>query len=901
MSAAAGRLKSTVMFFATFVLAIGSVSFAVPQLFDSVAHADAITISSVDQLRYAVEHQADGQIWTINSGEYGLDRFNDISPEGQTGWYLPITANNLTINGVGNPTLFGNEYSANGNWSSQNLVSVFGDNVTIRGLTLMPKVDPNKTLEVLGSNFTLEDTTITPNTKVATSVYDNIGVASDKAFAKQWGGSIYFSHNGNHLLKNVTVNNAGISFRYAPSGTHITFDNVNIINHTNDDITNGYRYSSGFTNSGNSNTGAPHVTYNVDATLGNLNSAVTGAQNGDVVNFNSNLSIPQQLTLTKELTINGNNKTLSPTFTMTDSSLNSVIGIHSNNVTINNLVVDGTGGGNLHGINAYAATGIQLNDVTTKNNGRNGLVVNGSNVTVNNLTTSGNSWGGVDVDQGSGVTTPAVLTINGHSIHDEVGADVLVDNINKPNVTVNDTNNQYSYTIYGIMGVYKLKLATPTNLTPVDGTYTNNPAFVNTWTNVAGATGYEYRTANTMNGNVLGPIIYSDSSATQSGRYSTSGSTVTRQNGGAPQGTYYWQVRATGASGRVSDWSQINKVVVDTAAPSAPTLSDPSNNGFVTTNDFYFRWTQPSDSSPISYEFQSSSVSDVDNTGSLKNAWNSITNGNGEQNNLTTPQIHSTGAPNGVYYWQVRAIDAAGNKSAWTTPWKMTIDSQNPVMTITSPTPNQVVSSRSVAIRGTAVDTNFNYYYCYVSNVNGHEYGSRDASCNTTWHAVASDSLLGTITLPDNLPDGNYVVHLIGKDKAGNSTEVTQPFVLDTTAPVVTIDPAENISNNTPTVTGPVATTNGTTPVATVVTPQPADNNFGAPAVLGTQTTDAAQTPAADTQGTPEVKGASDQLATVAPEPNSTGMAWYWWVLIAAAAISFIWWLIARRRGSSES
>jgi len=110
-----------------------------------------------------------------------------------------------------------------------------------------------------------------------------------------------------------------------------------------------------------------------------------------------------------------------------------------------------------------------------------------------------------------------------------------------------------------------------------------------------------------------------------------------------------------------------------------------------------------------------------------------------------------------------------------------------PRVAITSPTLNQAISGRTVTVKGTATDTDFNYYYCYVSNVNGHEYGVRDASCTTTWHAVTPAGLLGSVTLPNDLPDGNYVVHLIGYDKAGNSAEATKQFVLDNTAPSANI------------------------------------------------------------------------------------------------------------------
>lgn len=113
--------------------------------------------------------------------------------------------------------------------------------------------------------------------------------------------------------------------------------------------------------------------------------------------------------------------------------------------------------------------------------------------------------------------------------------------------------------------------------------------------------------------------------------------------------------------------------------PSVPTNGLP-NNSFKNTNDFYFTWDASTDNAPgvIKYEFQSAGSNNVDGNGSLIGAWNSIANGNSEQNNLTSPTIHSTGAPDGTYYWQVRAIDAVGNKSAWSETWKMTIDTVPP-------------------------------------------------------------------------------------------------------------------------------------------------------------------------------------------------------------------------------
>lgn len=162
----------------------------------------------------------------------------------------------------------------------------------------------------------------------------------------------------------------------------------------------------------------------------------------------SDCSSTAQIDVPANVTLNGAGYTISPTFTKTSNENNAAIGLgvfgNSNNVTIDNLTIDGTNGTYLHGINVYVSTGVVLNDVTLKNNGHDGLVVDGANVTVNNITTMNNGWGGIDVDQGSGVTTPAVLTVNGTSTQFEVlGVDIYVDHYTTKNVSVVDTNSQY--------------------------------------------------------------------------------------------------------------------------------------------------------------------------------------------------------------------------------------------------------------------------------------------------------------------------------------------------------------------------------------------------------------------------------------------------------------------------
>lgn len=143
--------------------------------------------------------------------------------------------------------------------------------------------------------------------------------------------------------------------------------------------------------------------------------------------------------------VEGNNFTIHGgySFGSNGAGTNTVIGvIGANNVTINDLTVDGTNGTGLHGINVFDSSNVALNDVTIKNNDKSGLGVNSSVVIVDNLTTEGNGWHGVNVDQRT--ANPSSLTIKGVSHHNEL-LQVYVDDTTK-DVHVVDTNNQYAVT-----------------------------------------------------------------------------------------------------------------------------------------------------------------------------------------------------------------------------------------------------------------------------------------------------------------------------------------------------------------------------------------------------------------------------------------------------------------------
>jgi len=136
------------------------------------------------------------------------------------------------------------------------------------------------------------------------------------------------------------------------------------------------------------------------------------------------------------------------------------------------------------------------------------------------------------------------------------------------------------------------------------------------------------------------------------------------------------------ATDAVGNSSNIIVVVtnIDKTAPSVPTNGTPKNIS-ISTNNFDFNWDDSVDNNfAVTYEFQSSLNPAQINSVLATSLWPSGI--------LPTSMIHSSGAPDGTWYWQVRAVDNAGNKSAWSPIWQVTLDTKAPTATISYSTLN---------------------------------------------------------------------------------------------------------------------------------------------------------------------------------------------------------------------
>ncbi len=154
----------------------------------------------------------------MESGTYDLPR-DTATVEGQSGWYFAIDTDNLTIVGEEGTVLTSSESSANGAWASQNLVTIFGDNVTLENLTIKSKMDTNKAIEVRGKNSAIRNVQVLCNDITTHEDYlDDKGIEENSEtdywdfYNSDFAGSLYYAGDiGNATLENFYIDKAWVS------------------------------------------------------------------------------------------------------------------------------------------------------------------------------------------------------------------------------------------------------------------------------------------------------------------------------------------------------------------------------------------------------------------------------------------------------------------------------------------------------------------------------------------------------------------------------------------------------------------------------------------------------------------------------------------------------------------
>lgn len=183
---------------------------------------------------------------------------------------------------------------------------------------------------------------------------------------------------------------------------------------------------------------------------------VTVSNTQDMANSNYNEAV---ITLKNGVTLDGDTHTIYASeswFKSTDGNnagkpANHIVGVSGVSATIKNLTIVGNEN-TKHGINAYGVNGnatLNISNVTIKNCGTAGMVINGAKVTATNINTEGNPWGAINVDKSSG----SEFDLTGGTFKENVqiwtesnGSNVSLDGVQLDEVTGEGTNLKgYTY------------------------------------------------------------------------------------------------------------------------------------------------------------------------------------------------------------------------------------------------------------------------------------------------------------------------------------------------------------------------------------------------------------------------------------------------------------------------
>ena len=226
------------------------------------------------------------------------------------------------------------------------------------------------------------------------------------------------------------------------------------------------------------------------------------------------------------------------------------------------------------------------------------------------------------------------------------------------------TSNKFNYTLYPgsyqwrVRGMnagtntsfttYSLTVDSTTNMSaqivvlvsPSNNFYSTTLLNTFKWDSLPGATDYEIQVINQATSNIIVDTAVKIATYTRS----------------LVDGTYTWQVRAQNITSNSLYTSRT--ITIDTTHPTTPVLLTPVDSSTTASTHFTLTWTNGIlKGSPVSdslYIYSNSALTIV-----IKDTLTSLTS-------------YSDTLAAGTYYWRVRSIDAAGNKSGYSTTFKFT-------------------------------------------------------------------------------------------------------------------------------------------------------------------------------------------------------------------------------------
>lgn len=304
----------------------------------------------------------------------------------------------------------------------------------------------------------------------------------------------------------------------------------------------------------------------------------------------------------------------------------------------------------------------------------------------------------------------------------------------------------------------------PEIIKPAGGQYFSSTPIRNEWTASSDANGIS---------KYLVEYIYDDGHTFAGGPYREVAGNVTFRNHTpalGEQGGVKIRVQAIDNAGNASEWSEQVHYFYDATEPDAPIIISPANNAFVNGASITQSWS--SASSDVAYYLYES----YNDEGLTDLRW---------RENIPATSKTAINVGNAVYWWRVKAVDHAGNESDWSEVWKITVDNDAPVASITSHADDTRVND-TVVLVGEVADANPMNTHFLITGPDGYRKTStfRDGR---TEHEFTWDT--------NGLTDGVYTVQFEVRDKAGNKTGASVhaiTIIVDNTGPAVTLTSPSN-------------------------------------------------------------------------------------------------------------
>ena len=217
----------------------------------------------------------------------------------------------------------------------------------------------------------------------------------------------------------------------------------------------------------------------------------------------------------------------------------------------------------------------------------------------------------------------------------------------------------------------------PIHVSPAPNANINYNDFYFQWTDVAGAAEYEFQSSQNPSVDGNGALNSGVWNNKLHGAPDRNNLTISEIHSYGANGTWYWQVRARDTAGNWSNWTSPWKLTIDMVAPQVLGITYnevPSNDQKISGDttylqDFKFTLTSSSDTTRYQLKYWNDIVGSPFKVGSPWNPGNDSWDGHmtslGDYLDLFTQGY-------GVHYFSFSACDAAGNCSAFSTPFEIT-------------------------------------------------------------------------------------------------------------------------------------------------------------------------------------------------------------------------------------